>query len=556
MVKKESGWNNIAVVLVNYNGNGILQECIESLVNRTKQRIEVVVVDNGSRDGSMEFIENNYPYIHTIYMNQNIGWGAGCNIGMKVSFENGAAYVLLLNTDTEIEEGMIEELLKYCDGNTVSIPRIYRNKEDKENSLWYSGGEINFAAAIINQRLYRYDSADDSCNLPRKVEFATGCCMMISKETWQRAGGFDESFFLYYEDVDYCMRLKEQGIDIIYIPKAMVWHKVGGSAGGEISNVSQYYTVRNRLYFADRYKKYMKTDVLGIMKRIMQERAYFSTPSDMKYKDAVLAGITDYLCGVHGKAISLAQDNYKEIHGFSEKGVDIYGESWLWSMENEAEIEVSNVYEERKVCEVSGKICLTGRAYGNIVNIYWNEKFECSVADESEFFFIQKTMKSGEQGRIKFVVTENDIYEGIKLSSNESVFCVRNLKVKLKEYGCFVLGNGAYETEKNDVSSWNWIGRQNFYLYLINEDEKEREGFLDFSILRAPTHTESHVDLSIVGESDLKNLKSGKYQFSFRFKSREKKILQFHTAEEPVIGFNGDSRTFYYGMKDIHFRLA
>ena len=126
MIKKNLNWNKTAIVLVNYNGEDVLEECIKSLIQKDEKDIEIVVVDNGSQDSSMEYIENYYPCVHTIYMERNVGWGAGSNVGLQISFENGAQYALLLNTDTEIEEDTISELLNYCDDNTLAIPRIYR----------------------------------------------------------------------------------------------------------------------------------------------------------------------------------------------------------------------------------------------------------------------------------------------------------------------------------------------------------------------------------------------------------------------------------------------
>lgn len=348
MLKKYSEWCRVTVVLVNYNNNETLEDCIESLLCRTAEDIEILVVDNGSRDGSMEYIEKHYPQLHTEYMESNMGFGKGCNRGMEIAFDNGSQFVLLLNTDTEIEEGMISELLKYCDDNTLVIPRIYKDKENKENSLWYSGGKINYETGEVEQTLFKYDVTDDECNLPRKVEFATGCCMMISKAVWEKAGGFAEEYFLYYEDVDYCIRLKECGIDILYVPQAALWHKVGGSAGGEISAVSLYYTIRNRLYFVNKYKQYMKCDFEEIMKSIM---GYFILPFNQKYNVIMLRAITDYFKGVYGKEENYICDNYTVLEGFYDvEGKE--GNLWRWCGSPDAKIELYNPYGGNKTREM------------------------------------------------------------------------------------------------------------------------------------------------------------------------------------------------------------
>ena len=555
MIKKKSNWNSVAVILVNYNGEDVLEECLKSLVDKAGIDIEIVVVDNGSEDASMKVVERHYPCVHTVYTKVNIGWGAGCNIGMQLAFENGAGYVVLLNTDTEIEEGMILELLKYCDDNTLAIPRIYRDKNDKDNSLWYSGGKIDYEAADAKQTLFSYDVTDDSCNEPREVEFATGCCMMISKASWERTGGFDEEYFLYYEDVDYCMRLKEQEIRIMYVPKAALWHKVGGSAGGEVSYVSQYYTVRNRLFFADRYKKYLKTDVMDILKRIIEERTYFTTPFDKKYEQFVLAGIKDYMKGIRGKEKNLLQDNYTVISGFYEMEMDEGGGKWLWSGEKEAEIELFNFGTNKKIYEITGKIYLPEIEDKEIVDVYWEGKYDCSICVQSKSVCFQRELQAGEKARIKFVFKKEQEDKEDNLRSRKLTFGIGDLRAEKKAYEGYVLASGAYETERDGENIWNWIFDQNFYMRLINDQAEERDALLCFTLLPAPTRDDVYVTLMEEGSCDIGKCRAGQYQFPMRLVPHEEKVIRFYTEEEPVEGFNGDPRRFFYQISNIHFEL-
>lgn len=556
MIKKESNWNSVAVVLVNYNGEDVLTDCIKSLVDNAEDGIEIIIVDNGSEDTAMEDVENRYPYVHTIYMGENAGWGAGCNVGMQTAFKHGAGYVLLLNTDTEIEKGMISELLEYCNGNTLTIPRIYRDKNDKDHSLWYSGGKIDYEAADAKQTLFAYDAAEDSCNEPKKVEFATGCCMMISREIWEKAGGFDEEYYLYYEDVDYCMRLKEQGIAILYVPKAALWHKVGGSAGGEVSYISQYYTVRNRLFFADRYKKYLKTDVMGILKRIIEERTYFTTPFDQKYEQVVLAAIKDYMKGVRGKERNLIHENYTVINGFYEMEMDEGGGKWLWSGENEAEIELYNFGIDKKIYEIKGKMHLPEGHKMDTVDVYCGQVYDCSIDVRLSAFCFQKVLEAGEKVRIKFRhgKAKGDVDESSRF--RRLVFGIGDLKVETKVFNGYILGSGAYETERENENTWNWISNKNFHMHLINDQEKEREGVLRFTLLPAPTHGDACVTLTEGEDCVLGKCRAGQCQFQMQFAPHEEKSIQFYTEEEPIEGFNGDPRKFFYGISNIHFEIG
>ena len=554
MIKKNLNWNKTAIVLVNYNGEDVLEECIKSLIQKDEKDIEIVVVDNGSQDSSMEYIENYYPCVHTIYMERNVGWGAGSNVGLQISFENGAQYALLLNTDTEIEEDTISELLNYCDDNTLAIPRIYRDKDDKDNSLWYSGGEIDFETAEVRQTLFKYDSDDSACDIPRKVEFATGCCMMISKKIWDKVGGFDEEYFLYYEDVDYCMRLKEHGIGIMYVPKTAIWHKVGGSAGGEISNISQYYTVRNRLFFADRYKNYMKTDVMGILKKIMEARTYFTTPFDRKYQKVVLAGIKDYMRGVRGREENFLNENFTVIGGFYETEIDECERRWLWCRENVAEIEVHNIYKERKIYELLGEICIAEGVDRELVEVYRNEEYYCNIDTSQRKFCIQMIIGAGEKVRIKFAVKGIE-HEDENSRVSRHAFGIANMRMKIKKFDGYALGSGAYETERDGENTWNWISNQNFLMYLMNENEQEREVLLSFTLSKAPTHDSLHVTVMEEKSIIVNRLKECEYQLHFNLKPHEKKLLRFNTNEEPVEGFQGDSRRLFYEIRNIRLNF-
>ena len=474
MLKKEGNWNKIAVVLVNYNGKEILADCIESLKRNSENDIDILVVDNGSEDNSMESIESRYWFVHTEYLGRNMGFGSGCNRGMEISFLNGAQYVLLLNTDTEIEKGMISELLKHCDDNTLAIPRIYKDKADKDGSLWYSGGNINFETADVDQTLYPYDSQDGANNMPKEVGFATGCCMMISKVIWEKTGGFDEGYFLYYEDADFCMRLRKCGIRILYVPKAALWHKVGGSAGGEASAVSQYYTVRNRLFFADKYKQYMKSDVIGILKIIMEQRTYFTTPYDKNYEKIVLGAIKDYLKGIRGRERNFFHDGYTVVNGFFDLEVEGDGNKyWQWCGENVAEIEIRNPYAERKIAEITGSVWLPENVTEKKVDVYVEGKYYCSIYAPEKSFCVQVCLEAGKKSRLCFIAEgEKDAAE--ELHIRKLVFCMENMSVIYKDFCNYTSLSGFYGREEKEERYWQWSGSEESELELWNPDVEER----------------------------------------------------------------------------------
>ncbi|MCL2197373.1 MAG: glycosyltransferase family 2 protein [Defluviitaleaceae bacterium] len=243
--------DKIGIVLVNYNGATILNDCVRTIVKSTYTNYEIIVVDNDSKDNSIAMLEEEFPVVTVIKESENHGFAKGCNIGIKHALLNGAEYVMFLNNDTEIDEGMMEELLKHANENTVTVPKMYYY--EPKNLVWYAGGKMLWKRGIIEHIGHKLpDNGDfDKINL---VDFATGCCMLIHKEIFAKTGLFDEAYFMYFEDVDFSVRLIKEGFNILYIPLAKLWHKVSSSSGGEDSKFFVYYCNRNRLYFLKKNK--------------------------------------------------------------------------------------------------------------------------------------------------------------------------------------------------------------------------------------------------------------------------------------------------------------
>lgn len=255
----------IAVILVNYNGKQYNMACIESLLKqRGGHEIRIVIVDNGSQDGSMQIIQDHFggdSRIETVFLDDNYGFSRANNVGICRAEELGADYVLLLNNDTEVHEDLLTELLACADRhpNSMIAPKIYYS--DRRDVLWSAGGEVS--PLIRKVRHIGLDQKDTGqYDKERRIGFATGCCLLLPRAVIDRAGLLEESFFLYYEDTEYCFRLRERGIDIWYCPQARLYHKVGASSKGADSPLCAYYIARNwllcsRLHLRGRYPLFL-----------------------------------------------------------------------------------------------------------------------------------------------------------------------------------------------------------------------------------------------------------------------------------------------------------
>lgn len=263
----------IFVSILNFNGKDNTIECLKSLEKNSRDNfnLKILVIDNGSSDGSVEEIKN---YIEKnenkqacslvlLENKENLGFSGGHNVGIKYALENGGDAVVILNNDTIVDKNLISELLKVPEDAGIVAPKIYfykgfefhkgRYKEDEKGRVfWYAGGIMDFRNVIGHHR--GVDEVDDGqYDVLQNTDFASGCCMLIKKEVFEKVGLFDDRYFLYYEDNDLSQRAKSSNFKIIYNPKALLWHKNAGSVGGSGSSVQDYYITRNRMLFGMKF---------------------------------------------------------------------------------------------------------------------------------------------------------------------------------------------------------------------------------------------------------------------------------------------------------------
>ncbi len=236
----------VSIILVNYNGAKDTIDCIQSLNNIDYDKYEIIVVDNKSTDDSLEVLkefqrDNGFVLLEA---RENNGFSAGNNIGIEYALKNNSEYVVLLNNDTTVEIDFLQKLINafsYSENCGATIGKIMLYS--KPDVIWYAGGDVNLRTS--RTRHYYYGEKDNNDTNSQVVTFATGCCLCLKKECIEKIGLLDERYFLYEEDVEYSIRLKENNYDIVYTPESIIYHKVSASTG-ESSPMSQYYLVRNK----------------------------------------------------------------------------------------------------------------------------------------------------------------------------------------------------------------------------------------------------------------------------------------------------------------------
>jgi GT2 family glycosyltransferase len=233
----------VATILVNWNNGDDTLECLDSLqrLERTGWDHDILVVDNGSTDGSPEEIERRFPSVIVERNARNLGFTGGNNRGIEVALERAADYVVLLNNDTVIEPGAYDLLIRHAAGRAGlgAVTPLIRYYDD--SGVWHAGARMIRPFGRVTA-LYEPASAE-----PHRIELFTACCVMFPRAVLERVGTFDDRYFIYQEDTDLAMRIGAAGYELWIVPDAVVYHKVSRSFGGAQSPTSLYYTVRNNL---------------------------------------------------------------------------------------------------------------------------------------------------------------------------------------------------------------------------------------------------------------------------------------------------------------------
>lgn len=231
------------IITLNWNRRDDTLAFLASCRAQTYVPRHVLVVDNGSSDGTLEAVAAAYPDVERLANGANLGFAAGMNAGLRRALAAGADYVLLANNDTTLGPLMLELLVAAARQYAAELvaPAIYY--ADAPTRLWWLGGTLRPMLLEIR----RYAAPPDRVAAPFAVDFVTGCGMLISRRCLETVGLFDERFFMYYEDHDYCLRVRRAGLRILVEPRAVMYHKVAQSSGGSDSPNERYQMGRSSL---------------------------------------------------------------------------------------------------------------------------------------------------------------------------------------------------------------------------------------------------------------------------------------------------------------------
>lgn len=294
-----------AIVLLNWNSGDMTAECIRSLLKMNAQDYAIIVVDNGSKDGSAAYLQEQFPEITVLPQNHNLGFAAGCNVGMKLALEWGVKFVLPLNNDTVVDPDFLTELHATAHQHPQAAmisPKIYF--WEPPTRIWWAGGNFSLWAGIP-KHVGRKALDQGQFGKDGTVDWATGCAVLIRCEVLRKVGLFDESFFGNAEDLDLSLRMRKAGYQVWFAPKAKLWHKEGVDYRKNAGEYLRKFTgTRNLLYVMQKHAQPVQW--LTFLPNFFVRYAAFYIALSMVRRDyrsawAVLQGIFAFFRTVVGR---------------------------------------------------------------------------------------------------------------------------------------------------------------------------------------------------------------------------------------------------------------
>ncbi|MEE8138602.1 MAG: glycosyltransferase family 2 protein [Thermoanaerobaculia bacterium] len=222
----------VAAIVLNYNGRDVTLQTLASLRQMTYGNFGLIVVDNGSTDGSYQAVAEAFPDVVQVRTEKNLWAAGGANLGMRYVLERDYDYILMLNNDIEVEPAMLTELMKVAESDP-SIgcvgPKAYYYWDRQR--LWSAGGIIRFKESGSRER-GKGEIDRGQYNRDEQVDYINGCAMLVPRRVMVEVGGWDPIYHLALEDVDWCLRMKRLGYCCVYAHRAVLWHMVSHTAGG------------------------------------------------------------------------------------------------------------------------------------------------------------------------------------------------------------------------------------------------------------------------------------------------------------------------------------
>lgn len=310
----------VAIIILNWNGKKDTLECLSSLEKLTYPHYEIILVDNGSSDNSVEVFKCKYPQLTLIETEENLGFAGGNNRGIEYALTKGFSYILLLNNDTVVAPNLLESFLDASSDGDILGAKLYLYSNP--DTFDHFGGMWNKETARFIMLGNREKEDGKSWEIPIDLDYVCGAAMFLKKEVIETVGMLEPKFFLIWEENDFCHRARRAGFSVRFCPKAKVWHKVSSSFVGGKPHSTYFWwrgrllwikrnctpRERRRLMFTVVFPEILHTLKLQLIKTPLLPFASKAKRAEkrsyLRKQRAALAGVYDYFLGRFGKGPS------------------------------------------------------------------------------------------------------------------------------------------------------------------------------------------------------------------------------------------------------------
>lgn len=295
---------NVAVVVLNHNGNDDTLECLRSLEKAAYRPRRLIVVDNASDPPLRPRLEASGIDARLLESGVNLGFTGGGNLGMRAALDGGAEAVLLLNNDTVVDPGFLEPLVGALRGDArlgIVAPKIYFHGRDRV--IWAQGARIGpWTGRSPHIGVYEKDRGQHDG--VREVDRVTGCAMLVRREFIERVGLLDDRFFVYGEEIDWCLRGRRAGYRMAVVKDSVIWHKGHRTSGRRGRPFIAYFQTRNHLLMLRKHSGFFAAGAaVAVLYHALAAGAAVLggvVRGDLATASAVLRGVGDYWAGRFG----------------------------------------------------------------------------------------------------------------------------------------------------------------------------------------------------------------------------------------------------------------
>lgn len=271
----------VAIVVLNWNGWQDTIACVASLQALTYGNFEILVVDNGSTDVSVAEIRSAFPEVTLLLSGANLGFGGGCNVGIRHALAQGADYVWLINSDATVDPAALTALVHVANSNPAlgSVGSVLYEADKPDQVQLWGGGRVNLWLGRSNH-----------CVVAGPISFISGASLLLRRAALEQVGLFDEAlFFMYWEDTDLGFRLARAGWQLAVAEDSKVWHKQSASLGLGNPLLDEYAT-RSCVRFLRRHAPVPSLSIALVLVRMVVKRVVVGRP------DRLMAVLRGYRC--------------------------------------------------------------------------------------------------------------------------------------------------------------------------------------------------------------------------------------------------------------------